>query len=95
MISDYNSLPQLDLISTLNSLSYFNDLSDIDPDQNIPVPSNFKYYTKQDFANDHQIINCTSSNCFSVLHSNIRSLNANFDNFTHMLNLLYYRFDRD
>ena len=92
MISDNNSLPHLDLISTLNSLNSFNDLSDIDPDQNIPVPSNFNYYTTQDFANDHQIINCTSSNCFSVLHSNIRSLNANFDNFTHMLNELNHTF---
>ena len=87
---NYSNLPQLDLISALNSL---NDLSNIDPDGNIPIQTNFKYYTSQEFANDLQIKNCiTSSNCFSVFHANIRSLNANFDNFTHLLSELNHTF---
>jgi hypothetical protein len=83
MIPDVDNLQQLDLLSALNS---FNDLSEIDPDSNIPLQSNFKYYTPQEFADDHQIINCSSSKCFSALHSNIRSFkNANSDNLIQML----------
>ena len=82
-------MPQLELLASLNS---FDELSDIDPDSNIPVQSNFKYYTTHEFANNDAIINCTSSKCFSVLHLNIRSLNSNFDNFTQMLTELNHNF---
>ena len=66
-------MPQLELLASLNS---FDELSDTDPDSNIPVQSNFKYYTTHEFANNDAIINSTSSKCFSVLHLNIRSLNS-------------------
>lgn len=83
MTNNINSLPQLDLIDKLNS---FHNLSDIDPDENLPTQTNFKYYTTQEFAKDEQIKSCTNSNkCFSALHANIRSLNANFDNLTQLL----------
>ena len=47
---DFSNLPQLDLVSTLNSL---NHLSNIDPDGNLPIQTNFKYYTTHEFATDH------------------------------------------
>ena len=77
-------------MSTLNSL---NHLLNIDPDGNLPIQTNFKYYTTHEFATDHQIKSCTtSSNCFSAFHAHIRSMNANFDNFTHLLAKLNYSF---
>ena len=83
MTPDINNLPQLELLASFNS---FDELSDIDLKSNIPVQPKFKYYTTQDFVNNEAIIiNCTSSKCFSGLHTNIRSLNSNFDNFTQML----------
>jgi hypothetical protein len=76
--------------------SYMNtwcDLSHLDPDLNIPLQSNFQYYSTQDFHNDNLIRNCTTSaNSFSVLHSNIRSLAANTNNFKEMLCELDHNF---
>ena len=43
------NLPQLDLIQTLNCQ---NDISNLDPDLNIPSQCNFKYYTIDEFRND-------------------------------------------
>ena len=87
---DYSNLPQLDLVSTLNSLDH---LSNIDPDGNLPVQTNFRYYTTREFATHHQIKSCTtSSNCFSAFHANIRSMNANFDNLTRLLAELNHSF---
>ena len=80
-----NNLPQLDLIQTLNCQ---NDISNLDPDLNIPSQCNFKYYTTDQFRNDDIIKNCISVNHLSFLHNNIRSLNANFDNFVQMLSEL-------
>ena len=80
-----NNLPQLDLIQTLNCQ---NDISNLDPDLNIPSQCNFKYYTTDEFRNDDIIKNCISVNHLSFLHNNIRSLNANFDNFVQMLSEL-------
>ena len=87
---DYSNLPQLDLVSTLNSL---NHLSNIDPDGNLPIKTNLKYYTTRKFATDHLIKSCTtSSNCFSAFHANIKSMNVNFDNFTHLYGKFNMRF---
>ena len=80
-----NNLLQLDLIQTLNCQ---NDISNLDPDLNIPSQCNFKYYTADEFRNDDIIKNCISVNHLSFLHNNIRSLNANFDNFVQMLSEL-------
>jgi len=62
-----------------------NDLSQLDPATNLPIQSNFEYYSTQGFRDSHQIQNCTSGKYVSVLYSNIRSLNANFDNFIQLL----------
>ena len=80
-----NNLPQLDLIQTLNCQ---NDISNLDPDLNIPSQCNFKHYTADEFRNDDIIKNCISVNHLSFLHNNIRSLNASFDNFVQMLSEL-------
>jgi hypothetical protein len=80
---DSGSLPQLDLLKTLNSCSM---TSNLDPDLNIPLQTNFNYYTMSDFTNSYyDIANCSLGNYFSVMHSNIRSMNANFDGLMQML----------
>ena len=84
-----NMLPHLDRLPSVKSS---HDLSGIDPDLNVPIQSNFNYYTTGDFQDSNEIAKCTSSNHFSVLHSNIRSMNANFDNFTQMLTELKHTF---
>ena len=87
---DYSNLPQLDLVSTLNSL---NHLSNIDPDGNLLIKTNLKYYTTRKFATDHLIKSCTtSSNFFSTFHAIIKSMNVNFDNFTHLYGKFNMRF---
>ena len=68
------------------------DISTLDPDLNTPSQCNFKYYTTDEFRNDNITKNCTSANHLSFLHSNIRSLDANFDNFVQMLSEFSYSF---
>ena len=53
--------------------------SNLDPDLNIPLQKNFNDYTTSDFRNSYDIANCSSGNYFSVMHSNIGSLNTNYD----------------
>ena len=89
MVCELSDLPQIDLIRTFNRL---NNLSNLDPDLNLPTQSSFKYYTPDDFCADNLIANCTSGKHFSVLHSNVRSLQANFDKLTHMLSELKHSF---
>ena len=84
-----NNLPQLDLIQFLNSR---NNVSHLDPDLNIPSQSNFQYYTTDEFQTNDIINECISSDHFSCLHSNIRSLNSNFDNLIQMLSEFSYNF---
>ena len=88
MTADLIRTAGLDQLPAMNS-SHF---SELDPDVHVPVQSNFKYYTTHDFQDSNEIVHCTSSNHFSVLHSNIRSLSANFDNFTQMLSELKHTF---
>lgn len=86
---DINTLPYLDFSSNLNISK---DLANIDPDNNIPIQSNFQYCTTRDFLNNQKIRNCTSAKYFSVLYSNIRSLAANFENLAQILNELDHSF---
>ena len=82
MVVDFDNLPFLGLLSKCN---VNNLLSNNDPDVNIPKQTNFVYYTPAEFQNNIEIANCSSTNYFSVLHTNIRSLNANFDSLFYML----------
>ena len=84
MAANLNSLPLLES-DNFYSLNSNTNLSYIDPDVNLPLQTNFKYYTTEDFLHSNQIQSCISSGSFSALHSNIRSLAANFDGFVHML----------
>ena len=59
--------------------------SNLNPDLNIPLQTNFNYYTMSDFTNSYDIANCSLGNYFSVMHCNIRSMNANFDGLMQML----------
>ena len=82
---NFDDMPQLDLIQSFN---HQYNISNLDPDLNIPSQSNFKYYTAEEFRNDYMIKNCISSDHFATLHCNIRSLNSNFDNLVQMLSQL-------
>ena len=91
MFPDINSLPQLESNISLPGFNS-NNLSIIDPDINLPSSTNFKYYTTQDFLDSNQIQACVNSKSFSVLHCNIRSLAANYDKLSHMLDELKHSF---
>ena len=58
----------------------------------MPLYVNFNYYCTNDFHNDHAIVNCFSEKPFSLIHFNIRSISANFDNLTNMLSELSHPF---
>ena len=47
-------------------------LTNLDADLNMPVDTNFSYYTLHDFHSNPDIFDCLSSNyAFSILNSNI------------------------
>ena len=90
---DFNldNLPRFEIVS---SLILNSSLANLDPDPNLPIQSNFKYYTTDEFHNSTEIRNCstTFNHQFSVMHSNIRSLSANFDSLNELLSELNYNF---
>ena len=63
-------------------------LENLDPESNLKYHSNFKYYSTDEFLNCMSV----SETSFSILHCNIRSLNANYDKLTFMLNDLNREF---
>ena len=77
-----DSLPSFDILATVSNVAH---LSDLDPDLQIPSQTNFKYYSTHDFHSNYGIRNCSIDTSFSALNCNIRSLQANFDNFCCML----------
>ena len=89
MIRDKGNCSYIDSISSSNLTD---SLNSIDPDLNLPLQANFNYYSTNDFRSNDMIENCTSRKYFSVLHSNIRSLDANLDNLTQMLTELNHNF---
>ena len=87
--SEYSSLPSLTISYTDNMCH----LTNLDADLNMPVDTNFSYYTLHDFHSNPDIFDCLSSNyAFSILNSNIRSLSNNFEDLTTMLSELYFPF---
>ena len=62
----------------LNS-SHHHSNSELDIDENLTLKNNFKYYTTRDF---HKLLKrkeiSNAENCFSVLHTNISSLECSF-----------------
>ena len=89
-ISYLSSLPRLEISSNLNNIP---NLSDFDIERNITPQINFNYYAIDDFVYNHEIGNLISKDSLSVLHCNIRSLAANFDNLTCLLSDVQYQFD--
>ena len=54
-------------------------------DLHLPSNTNFQYLTTHDFHSDYEIGECLKGkDCFAALHCNIRSLQANIDNFYNM-----------
>lgn len=88
-LCEYAALPSLN-VSYADNVCH---LTNLDADLNMPVDSNFSYYTFHEFHSNFDIFECLSSNqAFSLLHSNIRSLSGNFEHFTTMLPELYFPF---
>ena len=84
-----NSLPHLDILTSNSSIP---SLLDIGIDQQIPSCTNFNYYSRRRFHSDADINKLNSTNDFSLLHSNVRSLSANHDNLLLMLDNLKFQF---
>ena len=68
--------------------------SNKDPNDHVIDPTNFNYYLTHDFHKlQNKNSNKTNSTNFSVLHTNICSLQGNFDNLEQLLNSLECEFD--
>ena len=62
-----------------------------DPDKIVTRTSDFRYYDNHDF---HKVATkIKSTNTFSVMHSNIQSLNQNFEKIERLLDRLEFSFD--
>ena len=86
-----DSLSRLSISSPLGSdVAY---LINVDADLHMPTDDNFSYLSTHDFHSNHDIAECfINGQAFSVIHCNIRSLSANYDNLAHMLSELYFPF---
>ena len=78
---------RLDIASPISNIEH---LTNSDIDVHTPFDLNFNYFNTHDFHANEDIINCLTSNSLSFLNSNIRSLQANFDNLVNMLSELYF-----
>ena len=68
--------------------------SNKDPNDHVIDPTNFSYYLTHDFHKLHKKnSNKTNNTNFSVLHTNICSLQGNFDNLEQLLNKIECEFD--
>ena len=88
-VDEYKSLPKLELTSNVNKIPH---LTGSDVDLHMPSDINFNYYSTNDFHNNQEIANCFSEKHFYFIHCNVRSISANLDNLTNMLNELHYPF---
>ena len=83
---NYDILEKLELCELNSSHHQLNN--ELDIDENLTLKNNFKYHTTHDF---HKLLKrkeiSNIGNCFSVLHTNISSLQCNFSK----LELLLYK----
>ena len=86
-----DNLPCFDIITSLSK--GIPNLSNIDVDLQLPNQINFNYYSTHEFHNNPDILNSYTSKSFSVLHCNIRSLAANKDKLSILLEDLQCPFD--
>ena len=86
-----DSLSRLSISSPLES--DVARLINVDADLHMPTDENFSYLSTHDFHSNHDIAEGFSNGqAFSLIHCNIRSLSANYDNLAHMLSELYFPF---
>ena len=64
--------------------------SETDPDNDILLNADFGYYDIHEF---HKKIKLIPENNFSLFHTNIQSLNCNFDKLEYLLYSLDFNFD--
>lgn len=84
------ALPRLESTSRLTNVP---NLIGFDAESNLIAEVNFDYYSVHSFHSNQAIREAFSAkNSFSILHSNIRSLQANFDNFITILSDLSHSF---
>ena len=83
--SKLDHLPKLEITESSSKIPF---LLNANVDQNIPLNLNFKYYSVHDFHSDHEINNFISSDTFSMLHCNTRSISANFDALNHSFSVI-------
>ena len=83
------SLPHLNILSNSDHISHSKD---VDIDLQLPIHNNFDYYSINEFHTSLEIQNLKDHNYFSFMHINLRSLSANFDNLSVMLEELQFPF---
>ena len=90
LVSQYKNLPRLNISPSgvVNNTT----LSNLDVENFIPTNANFTYYSTGDFLRNDDIQSCSSGNSLSFLHSNVRSVSANYDSLFHMLSELSFPF---
>ena len=76
-----DTLPCFDVMTSIDKNP---NLRSIDIDLQLPIATNFKYYSAHDFHSSKDIQSSLTSKSFSALHHNIRSIGANFE-FLHQL----------
>lgn len=72
--------------------SFESHLKDVDIDLQLPIHNTFDYYSTNEFHTSLEIQNLKDYNYFSFMHINLRSLSANFDNLSVMLEELQFPF---
>ena len=85
-----SNLENLSSYEVISSLSNQPNLNNSDIDSHISNNSNFSYYKVHDFHDNRDI--SSMKNSFSLLHCNIRSLQANHDNLVDLINNLNFDF---
>ena len=84
------NLENLSSYEVISSLSNQPNLNNSDIDSHISNNLNFSYYNVHDFPDNRDI--SSMKNPFSLLHCNIRSLQANHDNIVDLINNLNFDF---
>ena len=88
---NYDILEKLELCELNSSHHQLNN--ELDIDENLTLKNNFKYYKTHDF---HKLLKrkeiSNVGNCFSVLHTNISSLQCNFSKLELLLHNLDHNF---
>jgi len=69
------------------------EMANIDIDNNLIQPKNFKYYSVHTYNKMRKNMESNSSNTFSIFHSNIESLSKKFDDLQAFIDNCTHKFD--